>query len=124
MRYLLIFALTISAWSQSITLSWNYSSNALAQADASGYPISFVVYGTPSLQTNFVPITTSAWTNLPIVGFDGTNYQFKTAYTMSVAGSYFFTATASNSFWGESIMSNTSSTPPISVQLKLKITPQ
>lgn len=107
-----------------VYLAWNYPSNDIAQADASGYPFSFVVYGSPSLQTNFVPITALVWTNLAIVGFDGTNYTFKTPYAMNVAGNYFFTASASNGFWGESTMSNTSSTPPVSTQLKLKLTPQ
>jgi len=106
-----------------VYLAWNYSSNDLALADASGTPFNFIVYGAPNLQTNFVPLTNMEWTNFPVVGFDGTNYMLKTPYQMNAAGSYFFTASASNAFWGESIMSNTSSTPPIAVQLKLKLTP-
>ena len=130
MRNVLLFlALTIcgaiagTLTNATVNLSWNYPSNDLKLADDSGYPLNFVVYGAPVLTTNFVPVTDMIWTNFPIIGFDGTNYTFKTPYTMNLAGSYFFTASASNGFWGESAMSNTSSTPPLSVKLKLTLTP-
>lgn len=125
MRYLLILLLSVSATAQSnlVYLSWTYSSNSLKQADSSGFPMSFILKGTNSLAFPFSVLSNARWTNYPISGFDGTNYTFKTNCPLNTAGSFFFTATSSNGFWGESINSSTSSTPPVSVQFNLNISP-
>lgn len=106
-----------------VYLTWNYPSNDLAAADTSGYTINFIVKGANTPLQPFSVISNMPWTNYPISGFDGTNYQFKSQYTMNQAGNFFFSASASNGFWGETINSNTSSTPPVSIQFQLKIAP-
>lgn len=125
MRYFLILLLSVSAMAQSnfVYLSWIYSSNSLRQADASGFPMNFIIKGTNSLSSPFSVISNTRWTNYPVIGFDGTNYTFKTNYSLNLSGAFFFTSSSSNGFWGESINSNTSSTPPVSVQFNLNIAP-
>lgn len=122
MRYLFIFALCLSAWSQSATLEWQYSSNALWSASQIGQPFSFKIYGTNQLglpAANWEVIVAQPATNFPVVAYDGTNQTF--AYTSPIApGQFFYTATASN-FWGESGFSNTSGVPSLPAVLRTTI---
>lgn len=113
----------VQAQSNLVWLTWNYSSNSLAQSDASGFQTYFLIKGTNSVTLPFALLSDRIWTNYPISSFDGTNYTFKTNCPLNTEGSFFFVTTASNAFWGESINSNTSSTPPVSVQFKLNIAP-
>ena len=115
MRYLLIFALAMSAFSQSVTLSWLYSSNELAQADSNHWDYGFNIYNTNnpvgSSFTNWQVISHQLYTNYPIIGYDGTNYIF--AWTNMIApGQQFYVATTFN-FWSNSGPSNMASTPPL-----------
>ena len=123
MRYLLIFALALSALAQSATLSWQYSSNELAWADSNHWDYGFQIFGTNnpvgSSYTNWQSIVRQPYTNFPVIGFDGTNYTF--AYTSSIApGQFFYTAVTYN-FWSNSGPSNTSSVPPLPLALHTTI---
>jgi hypothetical protein len=123
MKYFLIFALALSAFSQSATLEWNYNSNAIWQAEAQGQPVYFKIYGTNqpvgSSPTNWQLVSSQPATNYPVIAYDGTNSTY--AFTSPIApGQFFYTSTASN-FWGESGFSNTSNVPALPTTVQTKI---
>lgn len=114
MRYLFIFALALTAWSQSAILEWQYSSNTIWSAQQMGQPFWFKLYGTNQLGSpaaNWQLVVAQPATNFTVVNYDGTNNTY--AYTSPIApGQFFYTATASN-FWGETGFSNTSGVPTL-----------
>lgn len=117
MRYLLIFALTISAWSQSAVLEWNYNSNAIWSAAQQGQPAWFKIYGTNQLgspASSWQLVVAQPATNYTLVSYDGFSNNIY-AYTSTITpGQFFYTATFSN-FWGESGFSNTSGVPALPI---------
>lgn len=122
MRFpILFFFIPVVAIAQSIGLSWQYSSNTLALADANGWPYTFKIYSSSNVTTPMPwPLVYSqSSSNTPITGFDGTSYTY-TITNPTVPGQAFFVATVSN-IWGESVNSNTSSVPPLPTQLHPKI---
>ena len=112
----------IAALGQSVSLTWQYSSNALAYADTNGWPQYFHIrsFNTPvGNPSNWPTVYYQTVSNTPITGFDGTNYQF-TVTNVVAPGQAFFVASISN-IWGESGFSNTSSVPPLPLTLQTKI---
>jgi hypothetical protein len=104
-----------------VHLQWNYSSNALNEAQS--YPPSFLIRGTNTLGSDpltWPVVVNQPWTNVTVAGFDGSNYLFSTPFQVTPPGQMYFVATESN-FWGESGLSNTSSTPALPSILQTRI---
>lgn len=124
MRYLLLIwpLLVTLCFGQSATLTWQYNSNAIWQAQQMGQPFWFKIYGTNQLGssfTNWQLIVSQPATNYPVINYDGTNQWF--AFTSPIApGQFFYTSTASN-FWGESGPSNTSNVPALPLAIHTTI---
>jgi hypothetical protein len=123
--FLMVFgALALQPVPGLIHLGWLYSSNTLCMDQTNGHMDWFYIRGTNSFTpsfTNCPVVFAQPWTNIVATNYDGTNFQFYTPFTVTPAGQFFFSATASNDVWGESGPSNTASTPllPSSVQLHI-----
>lgn len=115
MKMLMIcLVIALSAVAQSVTYTWQYSSNELALADTNGWSYFFQIHTTNQLGsdwTNWPLSYRQPATNTTIIGYNGSNYIF--AATNPIApGMAFSVATVSN-IWGESGPSNTSSVPSL-----------
>lgn len=109
----------------SIHLAWNYLASDLTNADGTAAELNFVVRASPSISSpisNWPVIYNASWTNTTVTNFDGSNFVFTIPFNVQPVGQCFFVATASNSIWGESPLSNTNWTPKVAVSPKTKIT--
>jgi ribosomal protein S27AE len=121
----LVFLLCLSCQAQTngpIFLTWQYNSNTLAQADLSaGYTTYFIVYGTNAIGSDHWPtLMNKTWKHYTITKFNGVDYTFKANFTVRPVGLFYYKVTSSN-FWGESMLSNTSSTPATASQLNVQL---